>query len=164
MRSLWVAALLVTLWGALAPRAEAQGRRRGRPGLRAVMPPELGPRVGYDFRVDDWSVGGQFRVPGSRLETLLSGDVYFAGTPRPWQLNLDLAFHLRPGGTLYFGGGVGIYHVVTTDVAPNLLLGLKPGPRRRFSPIRPYAEGRCTFLDGGTPFRLVFGVNVAIGR
>lgn len=152
----------VLLAGALAlPAQEAHAQRRG---LRVVRPaaPELGPRVGYDFRVEDWSVGGQFRVPSRVIETLASGDSYFA-VNRAWQLNLDLAVRLGRLSSLYAGGGLGIYHLAGTDAGPNLLVGLRP-PARRNAPIRPYAEGRWTFLDGGTPFRLVFGVNLVLGR
>jgi hypothetical protein len=142
--------------------AEAQRPRRGLRRMFTAVP-ELGPRVGYDFKADEWLVGGQFRVPGPYVESLLSGDYYFAGATRPWQLNLDLAFRVRPLATLYAGAGVGIFHNATTDVGPNLLVGLHP-PARRGAPVRPYAEGRWTFLDGGTPSRLVFGINLLLGR
>ncbi len=162
--STWLLALAL-LAGCLAvPSREAQAQRPQR-GLRRVvtMPPELGPRVGYDFQADDWSLGGQLRVPGRFLESLLSGDYYFAAGTHPWQLNLDLAFRLRRFSSLYAGAGIGIFHLLTTDVGPNVLVGLHP-PARRGAPVRPYAEGRWTFLDGGTPFRLVFGINLVLGR
>lgn len=138
---------------------EAQAQRRG---LRVVrgMVPELGPRVGYDFDADDWSVGGQLRLPARRLELLLSGDYYFTDAG---QVNLDLALRLGPLSSLYVGGGVGVYWSFGSSVGPNILVGLHPAGRRA-APIRPYAEGRWTFLDYGTPFRLVFGVNVTLGR
>lgn len=160
----WSLLLAVLVGSLVAVSREAQAQRPRR-GLRRMFNavPELGPRVGYDFKADDWLVGGQFRVPGPYLESLLSGDYYFAGATHPWQLNLDLAFRFRPLATLYAGAGVGIFHDVTTDVGPNLLVGLHP-PARRGAPVRPYAEGRWTFLDGGTPFRLVFGVNLLLGR
>ena len=144
----------------LTPEAQAQRR-----GLRVVRgaAPEIGPRVGYDFDADDWSVGGQLRVPARVLETVASGDYYFAGATDMWQLNLDLALRLGRFSSLYAGGGIGVFHQVTTDAGPNILVGLHP-PARRGSPIRPYAEGRWTFLDGATPFRLVFGVNLVLGR
>lgn len=153
-------ALLAVALTALSQEAHAQRR-----GLRVVRgrAPELGPRVGYDFDADDWSVGGQLRIPGPRLEALASGDYYFAVGTHPWQLNLDLALRLGRFSSLYAGGGVGIFHLLTTDVGANVLVGLHP-PSRRNSPVRPYAEGRWTFLEGGTPFRLVFGVNLVLGR
>lgn len=157
-----VLALLVACLGGASRDAEAQRPRRG---LRRVFTavPELGPRVGYDFFADAWLVGGQFRVPGPHLESLLSGDYYLAGDSR-WQLNLDLALRFRPLATFYAGAGVGVYHgVAGTDVGPNALVGLHP-PARRGAPVRPYAEGRWTFLDGGTPFHLVFGINLLLGR
>ena len=142
--------------------SEGQARRRG---LRVVRGPsaEIGPRIGYDFDADDWSVGGQLRVPARVLETLASGDYYFAGAVDAWQLNLDLALRLGRLSSLYAGGGIGVFHQVTTDVGPNLLVGLHPSARRN-SPIRPYAEGRWTFLDGVTPFRIVFGIDLVLGR
>lgn len=154
---------LAMLAGAVATLpSEAQAQQRG---LRVVRQgaPEIGPRVGYDFKADDWSVGGQLRVPARVLETLASGDYYFASGTGQWQLSLDLALRLGRLASLYAGGGIGVFHAVNTDVGPNILVGLHP-PARRNSPIRPYAEGRWTFLDGGTPFRLVFGVNVVLGR
>ncbi len=146
---------------AFSHRAEGQARR----GLRrvALFTPEIGARVGYDFKANIWSLGGQLRVPARVLESLLSGDSYFAAGTHPWQLNLDLAFRLRRLSSLYAGGGIGIFHDLTTDVGPNVLVGLHP-PARRGAPIRPYAEGRWTFLNGATPFRLVFGVNLLLGR
>lgn len=160
MRTLAIILLVGACLAAWQRDADAQQR-----GLRRVrLPaPELGPRVGYDFESDQWTVGGQFRVPGRLLESILSGDYYLVSGTRPWQLNLDLALRLRRFASLYAGGGIGIFHAVSTDVGPNLLVGLHP-PARRGAPIRPYAEGRWTFLDGGTPFRLVFGVNLVLGR
>jgi hypothetical protein len=158
--------LLVVLVGSLVVASREAEAQRPRRGLRRVFTavPELGPRVGYDFLADGFLVGGQFRVPGPYLESLLSGDYYASGESR-WQLNLDLALRFRPLATLYAGGGIGIYHGALggTDVGPNILVGLHP-PVRRGAPVRPYAEGRWTFLDAGTPFRLVFGVNLLLGR
>ena len=152
-----VAALVAT--GLSVTYQEALAQRRG---LRVVRHPvlEIGPRVGYDFEADDWTLGGQLRVPIRPVEPLVSVD-YHLVTGHPWQLNVDLALRLRRLSCVYAGGGIGIFHAGTTDVGPNLLVGLHPPPRRN-APIRPYAEGRLTFLDGVTPFRLVFGVNLAL--
>ena len=160
--SRWFVSLALLTVCLAASSHEAQAQRRG---LRVVggRAPEVGPRVGYDFDADDWSAGGQLRVPGPRLEALASGDYHFAAGIHPWQLNLDLALRLGRFSSLYAGGGIGIFRALTTDVGPNVLVGLHP-PARRGSPIRPYAEGRWTFLDDGTPFRLVFGVNLVLGR
>jgi hypothetical protein len=128
----------------------------------------LGVRLGYDFQVDEWSLGGQFRLPGPFLETVLSGDSYFYPGANPWQLNADLVLHLGRFRALYAGGGVGVFHQVsagagTTDVGPNVVIGVQPR-RRLGSPVRAYAEGRWTFLNGATPFRFVFGLNFVLGR
>jgi hypothetical protein len=157
--------VLVVMAACLVVLSHSAQAQRPRRGLRRVFAavPELGPRVGYDFKADDWLVGGQLRIPGPYLESLFSGDYYLEGATRPWQLNLDLAVRLRPLASFYAGGGIGIFHDLTTDVGPNVLVGLHP-PARRGAPVRPYVEGRWTFLNGGTPFRLVFGINLLLGR
>lgn len=158
-RTLALALLAAALTG-LFHQAQAQRR-----GLRVVRDPapEIGPRVGYDFHYDDWSVGGQLRVPSRVLETLVSGDAYFSEATHPWQLNLDLVIRLGRFGSLYAGGGIGIFHAGTTDAGPDVLVGLHP-PARGTARLVPYAEGRWTFLDGRTPFRLVFGINLVLRR
>jgi hypothetical protein len=145
---------------ATAPDAQAQrrgrSRYRGEPGLT----PELGPRVGYDFTADDWSVGGQIRLPGRALELLLSADYYFESNAHPYQLNADLVLRLgKMLRGLYAGGGVGTYQNGSTDVAPNIVIGLEPR-RRAGRVVHPYMEGRLSFLDNATPFRFVFGLNL----
>lgn len=145
----------------LSRDAHAQRGRRRRV-VQVRRPPELGVRAGYDFDVDHFSFGGQLRVPARVLELLLSGDGYVEPGTNPYQLNADLVLRFRRLSPLYAGGGVGFFHHVTTDVGPNIVVGLEP-PRRR-SAIRPYAEGRWTFLDNARPFRFVFGVNLVLGR
>lgn len=158
-RSAWfVSFALLTLAASAFPQ-EAYAQRRGLRVVRGTAP-EIGPRVGYDFDADAWSVGGQLRVPWRRLELLLSGDYYFSTAG---QENLDLVLHFGRFSSLYAGGGVGMFHELGTSLGPNIVVGLHP-PARGGSPIRPYAEGRWSFLDYGTPFRLVFGVNLALGR
>lgn len=156
--SVRLAAVVLAAASLAIPSHEARAQRRG---LRVVRTaPELGPRVGYDFEADHWSAGGQLRVPGRIVELLLSGDYYFRDAG---QVNLDLALRLRPLSSLYVGGGIGGYWSSGSSVGPNVIVGLHP-PARPASPIRPYAEGRWTFLDYGSPFRLVFGVNLVLGR
>jgi hypothetical protein len=156
-------ALVVVTLTAVSREAEAQrrGRRRGLAGV--VDPPELGVRAGYDFKVDHFSLGGQLHIPGRDFGLLLSGDSYIQPGTNPYQLNADLVLQPRRLRPLYAGGGVGYYHAGTGDVGPNIVVGLEP-QRRRGSAIRPYAEGRWTFLDNATPFRFVFGVNLVLGR
>ena len=153
------AMVAVSLAG-LSRTAEAQ--RRGRRRLIGD-PPELGIRAGYDFKVDHFSLGGQLHIPGRGFGLLLSGDSYIQPGTNPYQLNADLVLQFQTLRPLYAGGGVGYYHAGTGDVGPNIVVGLEPA-RRRGSAIRPYAEGRWTFLDNGTPFRFVFGVNLVFGR
>jgi hypothetical protein len=155
-------ALVAVSLAAVSRDAEAQrGRRRSR--VSVWGPPEIGVRAGYDFRVDHFSLGGQLRVPARTLELLLSGDTYIEPGTNPYQLNADLVLRFGPLRPLYAGGGVGYFHNAAGDVGPNIVVGIEPRRRAR-SPIRPYAEGRWTFLDAATPFRFVFGVNLVLGR
>ena len=155
-------ALVAVSLAVVSRDAEAQrGRRRG--GVSVWRPPEIGVRGGYDFHVDHFSLGGQLRVPTRALELLLSADTYIQPGTNPYQLNADVVLRLGPLRSLYAGGGVGYLHNAVSDVGPNIVVGLEP-PRRRRSAIRPYAEGRLTFLDAAKPFRFVFGVNLVLGR
>lgn len=122
--------------------------------------PQFGPRAGYDFDAETWSLGGQLRLGGGRgLELIPSGDFYF--DTDAWQLNLDAAFPLGRLRAFYGGLGAGFFHQTVTETHLNLFLGLRLGGRVS-TPVRPYAEARWMRVDGNDPFRLVFGMNFAL--
>ena len=126
----------------------------------------VGLRGGYDFTVDRWSVGAQLRLAvAQRLAFVPSGDVFLGDSATDWQLNADLTVPLRG---LYLGGGIGLLRADNretgergTRAAPNLLVGLEP--RSRSGSVRPFIEGRWTFVDDGARSRLVGGVSIPIG-
>lgn len=143
-------------------------RRPG--GLLALPPsaPTLGLRSGYEFSASAWSVGGRSSVPLSpRVELLPSVDAFFLGARTAWQANLDAALLLGPRGDLYAGGGIAFGNRDTdplqtnagrTRAHLNLLAGLRfPG-----RVVKPYVEGRWTFLEQRTPLHLVFGLDIPI--
>ena len=149
-------------------RGPAGGGRGARLSMGALGAPTtaIGLRGGHDFTVDRWSVGAQLRLPvARRLAFAPSGDVFLGDSATDWQLNADLSISLRG---LYVGGGIGLLSADDRDTgergtraAPNLLVGLEPRTLR--SPVRPFLEGRWTFLGDGARFRLAGGVNVPIG-
>ncbi len=162
------AALLVLSVGLSELDAQA---RRGRAPNTFDRTAEVGVRGGYDFDAEDWSIGGQGRIPIARIiEVLPSGDLYLVDNGTAFQLNLDLAVPLAPRGALYGGGGAGFFLrdpgvpgvSTSTDVGLNLLVGLEPGRLRR-SRIRWFAEARWFLVEGNNPFRLVAGLNFPIG-
>jgi hypothetical protein len=149
----------------LIPIHDASAFRPGRPGTMTPSSSELGLRPGYDFDIDAWSFGAQLRLalgPGGRIQIIPSGDLYFFDGNTDWQINVDAA--LRDRGAMYFGGGLAITNRDFTGTGDedtkyggNLLAGLKIRMRR--SPVRPYIEGRWTFIEEENPFRLVVGLN-----
>jgi len=142
--------------------------RPGRPGTMTPSSSELGLRPGYDFDIDAWSFGAQLRLalgPGGRIQIIPSGDLFFVDGNTDWQINIDAA--LRDRGAMYFGGGLAIANRdfagtgdEDTKYGGNLFAGLKIRMRR--SPVRPYIEGRWTFIEEENPFRLVVGLNFVL--
>ena len=151
---------LVSLGGT---EAQAQ-RRQYRP------PPEMGLRGGYEFRGKDWSVGAQARASMARGSDLIfSGDYYFASGTN-FQVNLDIALPLMPGGGFYGGAGlgmaftnVGVSTGLATTIGANLLIGLAPYKSGRGG-LHWFVEARTFLRDGQNPLSLVLGLNAPLGR
>ncbi|WP_298265749.1 hypothetical protein [Gemmatimonas sp.] len=149
-------------------RGPTQGGRGARLPVGALGAPTaaLGIRGGHDFVAERWSAGAQLRLPvARRLAFVPSGDVFLGDSATDWQLNADLTVPLRG---VYVGGGVGLLRtddrdtgVRETRAAPNLLVGIEP--RALGLAVRPFVEGRWTFVRDGARFRLVAGANVPIG-
>ncbi len=137
------------------------GRRRG------LSPVTLGPRGGYDYDGDAFSVGGQLRIPlwrRSRVTLAPSGDFFNDGSGADWQANVDVLISPGPRGGFY--GGLGFGWVAEgrseRERAVNQVLGLRrPFGRGR---TQTYVEARWTELDRETVFRLVFGLNLTLFR
>jgi len=162
---MWLGVACVTMLaaGLLIPAdAVAQGRSR------APAVPEIGMRAGWDFDADNWSLGGQARLPlgtSGFFGLVPSGDAFFGDDGRNWQLNGDLTVS-GPGGVIYGGAGVAMVNLdrigdgTTTQGGFNVLLGLSApsGPML----LRPFAEGRMTFVNGDRPFHVIAGFNIAL--
>jgi hypothetical protein len=134
---------------------EAQ-RSRGR--VRAST--EVGLRAGRDFSADTWTAGGHLRIPfGATLELRPSADLALDDPGDDFQLNGDIALH-GPQDQAYIGAGVGYVNRQfdsgkDSGTGINLFLGFKPIPRPG---SRIYLEGRWTFVDSETLFRVSLGV------
>ncbi len=141
-----------------APVLQAQAPR--------VQAPDAGPRVGYGFDLEAWSVGVAGRLPLlPGLALLPSADYFLSGSSAPWQLNLDIA--IRPGWWPVLDGGAGLA-VSHGRLAPgatrsglNVFVGLAP-PRLRQVLLRPYVEARWLLSGDRSPFHLVAGCNVKL--
>ena len=161
----WRAAALVGVaLLSLAPAgASAQARRGGGSFIRG--PISLGPRVGRDFENHAWTVGGQVSVPvGSNLELRPSGDVFFPKDgDTGWQANGDAAFYIGSGKRFYAGGGIAFAHPGggETKTGYNLFGGFRADPK--LSRTTPFLEGRWTFVNDTSPFRLALGFNYRLG-
>jgi hypothetical protein len=138
---------------------EAQ-RRSGR--VRAA--PEVGLRAGRDFSVDTWTAGFHARIPltGS-LDLRPNGDLSLDDPGEDFQLNADLALR-GPRDQAYLGAGLGYLKRdfdsgEDAGTGLNLFVGFKPIPRPG---MQIYVEGRWTFVESETVFRLGFGVTIPL--
>ncbi len=157
-RVLLLAVFLCTLTGSL------DAQRRGR-----KPPPEVGLRGGYEFRSKDFSAGAQMRIPLARGSDLIpSGDWFFrSGTN--FQLNLDLALPLMPGGGFYAGGGLGVAFTdrsassgLDTTIGGNLFVGVAPYKSQKQG-LRWFFEVRSFLRSGTNPLMVVVGLNTPLG-
>ena len=131
-----------------------------REGARLPAFPEFGLRAGRDFSVDSWTGGAHFRLPvGSHLEIRPSADLALEDIGDDFQVNGDLALR-GARDQAYIGAGVGYVNRQfdsgkDSGAGLNLFIGFKPIPRPG-SQI--YLEGRWTFVDSETIFRVAMGV------
>lgn len=155
---------VVALLLIVTPVAWATAQRRSfRP------PPEIGLRGGYEFRGKDFSAGVQMRFPLARGSDLIpSADWVFVGGTN-FQLNLDLALPLMPGGGFYGGGGLGVAFTdrgvesgLDKEVGGNLFVGVAPYKTKRRG-LRWFAEVRAFLRSGRNPLSLNIGLNAPVG-
>jgi len=157
-----IAWAVLVLAGA-ATDAQAQRRSRYRP------PPEIGLRGGYEFRGKDWSAGAQARASLARGSDLIfSGDYFFADGTN-FQLNMDIALPLMPGGGFYAGGGlgmaftnVGVSSGLATTIGGNVFIGLAPY-KSKSQGLHWFIEGRMFLRNGENPLMVVLGLNTPLG-
>jgi hypothetical protein len=153
-----------------APAQRAPGGSDSVPAEDVVSPyaPEAGGRVGYDWGLAAWSIGGQVRVPiVPGFYVIPSGD-YYLGTPAvSWQLNLDAAIRLGLYGGLYGGAGLGVTHRAggsgRTQTGLNVFAGFSP-PRLKRQFLWPFIEARWLLIQNRSPFALQAGFHIALER
>lgn len=135
-----------------------------RPRARVTAHPEVGIRAGRDFSVDTWTAGAHIRIPfGSTLEFRPSADLALEDIGDDFQVNGDLALR-GPRDQAYIGAGVGYVNRQfdsgkDSGTGINAFIGFKPIPRPG-SQI--YLEGRWTFVDSETIFRVSMGVTIPL--
>lgn len=150
-----IVGLLALAAGATSP-LEAQRLGSG----RVLVSPEVGIRSGRDFSADVWTAGAHFRLPLiGTLEIRPSADFSLKDLGDDFQLNADIALR-GPRDQAYIGGGLGYLKRnfdsgKDSGTGLNLFVGLKPIPRPG---SQLYLEGRWTFVDSETVFRLSLGV------
>jgi len=124
---------------------------------------------GYDISTDVWNAGGQLKFPAGPFCFMPGGSMYFTQNNIDWQANIDLALSPRFTYGLYGGAGFAIAGRDTTGVGiRNIYTGLNlfagyQLPLKR-TPIRPYTEFRCTWLEGKPLLQVNLGVDFAIGK
>jgi hypothetical protein len=142
-RILTAVALLVCAAG--VTRAEAQRSH-------------FGVRGGYNFDIEEGSIGAQLHLPlSSSIELYPSFDYYFVNTGNLLGISGDLKFR-TPGAPLYFGGGL---NVLTGDGNSDTGFDLFGGLETRYGQTHPFVEARALIHDGSA-LQLLFGLNVTL--
>lgn len=127
----------------------------------------LGPRISYQFDVDEVGLGAQFSAPiAHHLEFYPSFDYFFVDPGSLWQLNADLKYRLDGQNLnwVYVGTGLNIAHASVggngdTQAGLNLFGGIESLKGR----VHPFAELRVTVGDGSTGM-IAGGLNFTLGR
>lgn len=149
-----LAALLV-LSSAFAGTAQAQAGQM-----------HLGPRVSYQFDLEEFGIGAQFSAPIARnLEFYPSFDYFFVDPGSFWHLNADLKYRIatRDINWLYLGGGLNVARRDFDNGNDNTGVGVNAfvGAESRAGRVHPFAEFRFTANDGSTG-QLSVGLNFTL--
>lgn len=125
----------------------------------------LGPRVSYQFDLEEFGIGAQLSAPLARnLEFYPSFDYFFVDPGSFWHLNADLKYRIatRDINWLYVGGGL---NVARRSVNDNDRTGAGingfVGAESRAGRVHPFAEFRFTSNDGSTA-QLSVGLNFTL--
>ena len=127
----------------------------------------VGPRVSYQFDLEDFGVGAQFSVPIVRnLEFYPSADYFFVSPGSFWSLNADLKYRVATESIrwLYLGAGLNVARASGggdshTDAGFNAFAGVESRKGR----VHPFAEFRFTVADGSTA-QIAAGLNFTLAR
>ena len=118
----------------------------------------FGVRGGYNFDMEEGSIGAQLHLPlSSSIELYPSFDYYFVNTGNLVGFSGDLKFR-TPGAPLYFGGGV---HVLSGGGNSDTGFDLLGGFETRYGQTHPFVEARALIHDGSS-LQLLFGLNVTL--
>jgi hypothetical protein len=115
----------------------------------------FGVRGGYNFDMEEGSIGAQLHLPlSASMELYPSFDYYFVNTGNLVGFSGDLKFR-TPGAPLYFGGGV---NVLSGGGNSDTGFDLFGGVETRYGQTHPFIEARALIHDGSS-LQLLFGLN-----
>lgn len=133
-------------------------------------PWQFGPRVGYNFDAEEFSIGAHFIKPlTSAIAFYPSFDYYMVDEGTQFGINADLRYQMPAENLqwLYLGAGLGIFRSSgqegvesNTNTGLNLIGGFQPVGSSR---IKPFAEARLKVGDGST-FGVFGGISIPLGR
>jgi len=125
----------------------------------------LGPRLSYQFDLEEFGIGAQFSVPIAQyLEFYPSFDYFFVNNGSFWNLNADLKYRIATESInwLYIGGGLNIARVSGDDFDDTRAgLNLFAGVESLRGRVHPFGEFRFTANDGSTA-QVAIGVNFTL--
>lgn len=126
----------------------------------------VGPRLSYQFDLEEIGIGAQFSVPiGRPLEFYPSIDIFLVDQGSATNLNLDLKYRIatRTADWLYVGTGINLARRGNgngdsqSDVGVNAFIGAQVVRGR----VHPFGEFRFTANNGSTG-QLAAGLNFTI--
>jgi len=127
----------------------------------------FGPRLTYNFDMDEVALGAGFTAPVSnRLEFYPSFDTFLVDQGSLWALNADLKVRVTGESLnwLYMGGGLNVQRRSLGDNHnTNTGLGLFAGFESLSGWVHPYGELRLVTGDG-TSGQATIGLNFTLGR
>jgi hypothetical protein len=127
----------------------------------------LGLRAGYNFDLEEPTVGGHLALPVARqLDFYPSMDVFLPTTGTRVLFNGDLKYRFlnETSWQPYLGGGLNmLYRRVDGSGDTNLGANVLGGVETRLGNVHPFFEGRLVVQDDPS-FQLAGGLNITLGR
>jgi hypothetical protein len=137
------------------------------PATSAAQRAHVGVRAGYNFALEEPTVGGHFTVPvARRLDFYPSMDVFLPETGTRMLFNGDLKYRFitQTAWEPYVGGGLNmLYRRVDGSGDTNLGANVLGGIETRLGNVHPFVEGRLVVQDDPS-FQLAGGLNITLGR
>lgn len=131
-------------------------------------PLQFGPRVGYNFDAEEFSIGAHLIKPlTSAIAIYPSFDYFLIDVGTMLGINADLRYQMPAQNLqwLYLGAGVGFTRFSfegfsNTSTRLNMIGGFQPAGGSR---IKPFAEARLAVGDGST-FGVFGGISIPLGN